>query len=110
METREKAIQGIIDALTEIGGVGVKTFYTNKNDNLSIEGRKSYGNVLSVCGEMYSKEDEDDDADFDGKNEYFECFIIWVKFEDGYERLCNLDTEDIVTIWNYMVNKLYYYG
>ena len=107
METREKAIQGIIDALTEkVSGVCVKTFYTDKNDNLSIEGCKSYGDILSVRGEMYSEE-KDNELTFDGKNEYFECFIIWVEFENGYERLCNLDTEDIVTIWNYMVNKLY---
>ena len=108
MDTKEKAIQGIIDALTDnVSGVCVKTFYTDKNDNLFIEGRKLIGNVLSIRGEIYS---EEEDVDFDGKNEYFECFIIWVEFENGYERLCNLDTEDIVTIWNYMVNKLYYYG
>lgn len=107
METREKAIQGIIDALTEkVSGICVKTFYTDKNDNLSIDGRKSMGNILSICGEMYNEE-KDDELTFDGQNKYLECFIIWVKFEDGYERLCNLDTEDIVTIWNYIVNKLY---
>ncbi len=107
MDTREKAIQGIIDALTEkVSGVCVKTFYSDKNDNLSIEGRKSYGNILSIRGEMYNEE-KDDELTFDGQNNYFECFIIWVEYEYSYERLCNLDTEDIVTIWNYMVNKLY---
>lgn len=95
---RAMAIQAIIDLLTELNGVCVKKFVC-KDDSLVVRGKDV---VVSIKGEMHSEE-QDDKYDFDGENDYFECFILWVETETYVERLSNLDTEDIKKIWDYML-------
>jgi hypothetical protein len=110
MKLRSKAIRGIIDALT---------FYTNKmnaggsyitikpfpiEEDIVVESRKEHGSIVSIKADIFSEE-QDDKYAFDGENERFECFIVWVEFEDCVERLCNLDTYDINRIYEYMFKK-----
>ena len=100
MKEREIAIQGIIDLLTENSGQGHITIKPFDID-MVINGK----NAVRIKADIYP-EDRDDKYDFDGKNDMFECFVIWVEYEDSYERLCNRDTEDIVKIWQYMLTKM----
>ena len=58
---------------------------------------------MAISGEIYS---EDNETDFDGENDMFECFVIWVETKTCYERLCNFDKEDIEKIWQYMLNQM----
>ena len=93
------AIQAIIDLLTDLKGNSVKEFFC-KDDSLVVRDNDV---VMAISGEIYS---EDNETDFDGENDMFECFVIWVETKTCYERLCNFDKEDIEKIWQYMLNQM----
>ena len=102
---KQSIIKGIIDLLTKYGGQNENTKYFTITDNLSVDCRPNDGNILKIVADVFT-ENRFNQFNFDGKNNQSEYFIIWVEFESGYERLCNLDLIDIEKIWNYMLKKI----
>ena len=101
MENSRKTLQDIIDIMSPLKKNTMLSNATFKiNDEITTNNGKD---VEAIYAEFY--EDDGEPGQFDGKDCDGKCVVLWIEYEDSFERLVNKDLEDIIMIWKYMNSK-----